>query len=512
MKTFAQLLTEYAERTGVTDAELARHLGVRRQTIFRWKEGLTKRPRDRQDVLRLADKLRLTPAERDELLLAAGFAPETPPLPEEKRHGGDAAPADVAPSSHRPLPWRGLLAAGVALLIGLAALLVWEMRHAEDTPYASSAALGPTAAPGETLILIGQFANYGGEKLGYNVAGRLAEALRAQFDAAGMSDVRVQPIPEVLTDEAMAEKLGRAQNASLVIWGEYDSGRVLAHITPLRPDADSREIRHLLDDAADLNATINTDLPEEVRWLALAALGQTAYMNGDYETAKRAFEQALQQQPRAADALDIVYFYLGLLASRQPDPDLDDVIAYYTQAIDLNPGLVSALNNRSAAYLLRGAAGDVARAIEDLRRVVALLPDDPAGHFNLGLALGRLGPEHLPEAIAELEKAHQLAPDSPGVNNALCWTYALMQQPQKAMPYCDKAVTLDPSGASHDSRGVARAQAGDYAGAIADFQYFLDHFQSPDPSDVALRRAWIKTLEAGRNPFDAETLRRLAGQ
>ena len=515
MKTFAQLLTEYTERTGVTDAELARHLGVRRQTIFRWKEGLTKRPRERQDVLRLADKLRLTPAERDELLLAAGFAPETPV---STRSGGDAAPApgpaEVAPSPAPTLPWRWLLVAGVILTIGLAGLLVWEMQHSEEVRYGSTITLGPTAAPDETLILIGQFANYGGEKLGYNVAGRLAEALQTQFAEAGMNDVRVQILPEIIPDQEQAEKLGRTQGASLVIWGEYDSGRVLAHVTPLGKAANPHEVRHLLNDAAELNATINTDLPEEVQWLALVTLGQTAYMNGQYDEAEAVFRQALQQQPSTADALDIVYFYLALLAYRQPDPALDQAIADYSRAIDLNPGFISALNNRSAAYLRRQEPGDLERAIDDLRRVVAALPDAGSGHYNLGLALSQWGPERLDEALAEFERAYALEPDSPGVNNALCWTYALLQQPQKALPFCDKAVELDPSGNSHDSRGVARAQMGDFAGAIADFQYFLDHYHAVNPEiyerTAPVRRAWIRALQAGENPFDAATLAQLA--
>lgn len=146
--------------------------------------------------------------------------------------------------------------------------------------------------------------------------------------------------------------------------------------------------------------------------------------------------------------------------------------------------------------------------------MVALLPDAAAGHFNLGLALGRLGPAHLQDTIAELEKAHQMAPDFPGVNNALCWRYALMWRPEKAMPFCDRAVELDPSGASHDSRGVARAQLEDIEGATADFQYFLDHYH-PGNSEAAkrlmtTRRAWLRALQAGENPFDAATLADLA--
>jgi transcriptional regulator with XRE-family HTH domain len=77
MRTFSELLREYIGRTGVSDAELARAVGVQRQTVFRWKDGQVARPRSAEDVLHLAAKLRLTPAERDELLMAAGFPPVT---------------------------------------------------------------------------------------------------------------------------------------------------------------------------------------------------------------------------------------------------------------------------------------------------------------------------------------------------------------------------------------------------------------------------------------------------
>ena len=79
MRSFSELLTEYTRRAGISDSELARSIGVRRQTIFRWKEGVVSRPRHRGDVLALAKRLRLTPEERDELLLAAGFRPEAQP-------------------------------------------------------------------------------------------------------------------------------------------------------------------------------------------------------------------------------------------------------------------------------------------------------------------------------------------------------------------------------------------------------------------------------------------------
>ena len=73
MDSFSDLLSMFAERAGISDAELARRLGISRQTIFRWREGETQRPRHRDDVARLADALRLESEERTQLFMAAGF-------------------------------------------------------------------------------------------------------------------------------------------------------------------------------------------------------------------------------------------------------------------------------------------------------------------------------------------------------------------------------------------------------------------------------------------------------
>ena len=91
MRSFSELLSEYVNRIGVADAELARRLGVSRQTVFRWREGQTQRPRHREDVIALATKLRLEANERDQLLMSAGFRPEVvAPV-------GDVGKTDVGP-------------------------------------------------------------------------------------------------------------------------------------------------------------------------------------------------------------------------------------------------------------------------------------------------------------------------------------------------------------------------------------------------------------------------------
>ena len=76
METFSELLTAHMARAGIGDSELARRIPVSRPTLIRWREGVTARPRYREDVSRCAEILRLTPGETDAFLSAAGFAPD----------------------------------------------------------------------------------------------------------------------------------------------------------------------------------------------------------------------------------------------------------------------------------------------------------------------------------------------------------------------------------------------------------------------------------------------------
>ena len=177
MKTFGELLTDYMTRTGTSDSELARTLGVRRQTIFRWKEGLVERPRRREDVLLCANKLRLTPEERDELLLAAGFAPRSANPETISRSAEPVQPTSISVvesqpivsprttqviespqpraidivSTHAPrripkIVWLAVGLISVLLVGGLIAIIISRL---DDHV--------PTATPGEQLVLIAQF-------------------------------------------------------------------------------------------------------------------------------------------------------------------------------------------------------------------------------------------------------------------------------------------------------------------------------------------------------------------
>lgn len=55
-----------------------------------------------------------------------------------------------------------------------------------------------------------------------------------------------------------------------------------------------------------------------------------------------------------------------------------------------------------------------------------------------------------------------------------------------------------------DSRGVARAVAGDLTGAIADFEAYI--VRPVDPAGVPRRQGWIEQLKQGKNPFTRAAL------
>ncbi|NJM07324.1 hypothetical protein HC891_15755 [Candidatus Gracilibacteria bacterium] len=116
----------------------------------------------------------------------------------------------------------------------------------------------------------------------------------------------------------------------------------------------------------------------------------------------------------------------------------------------------------------------------------------------------------------------RLSQDSTLANtlNDVCWFSALHRYSEtsgawtyqdRVLALCDQAVALDPDNADvADSRGLVRALSGDIAGAIADFQNYIDA-NSPDSGLVKLRVAWIAALRQGRFPFTTEYLAEIRG-
>jgi tetratricopeptide (TPR) repeat protein len=92
----------------------------------------------------------------------------------------------------------------------------------------------------------------------------------------------------------------------------------------------------------------------------------------------------------------------------------------------------------------------------------------------------------------------------------LCWSGAVHGEAKTVISACDTAVAVAPGALwTRDGRGVARALTGDTAGAIADFQAFIEGTDSAERKKQ--RQGWIDALKKGENPFTEEELAKLLG-
>lgn len=302
MQAFGELLSDYMRRTGINDSELARTLGISRQTVFRWKQGQVARPRHRDDVLVCARRLRLSAEERDRLLLAAGFAPELAPPAIRKETDSEAAASTLAQLGQggpglpsvggnptRRRRWQVIAAVAVGGLALAAALTAFP-------------AVGPPRYPrarsGETLLLVsapGSTAVPG--KLDPEDA--VIAALQREISGMRLAGVRAARWPAAIADAADAEAARRRAGATVLVWR-------------VGSDPTLHQAMGIGDSGSATSAPLAADQADGGRVAALMALAEALTLRGDPAGARVFLVQALALLP----ADDPVH---GLLLARLED-------------------------------------------------------------------------------------------------------------------------------------------------------------------------------------------------
>ena len=524
MPEFGELLTSHIDRSGFSDSDLARRVGVSRATLIRWKEGLTARPRYREDVLRCAEILRLTPGERDELLIAADFEPEallaevSPPEP-----APIPTPAPPAESASPPVAdrkrwrlWIAVPAAAVAVVAGIAVGLalidlspepehtvaetieppIDVSREPEHTVAATSEPPVdppgkphlPVADTGEALIVIAPFANYTAGQLGFNIRGRLRDSINREVVAAGLEGIRIDDWVETVPGHRAALSAAEQSGAAILIWGEYDSGRVLANLTSTTTESESLgpQVVEIATSPSQLPTAININLTAEVRSVALLTLSQVYLQRGEYEPAKTVLYQALEHPPADSAALANLRYRLAQAYLGGEYADLDEAIWRFTEVLEVQPRSADTYSSRGLAYLERGRPGDEDLAIADLTLASELAPHLATPYFNRAVAyIARDRPGDLDRALADMERAVEAGVEGPGVfvNRAAAYLGRGRDGDlDLAFEDLERAIEIDPYLATAwVNRGNAlfqRGEDGDAEQAMADFTRAIDI--SPD--------------------------------
>lgn len=122
----------------------------------------------------------------------------------------------------------------------------------------------------------------------------------------------------------------------------------------------------------------------------------------DAEGAKKEFQEELKLNPNNAP----VNFMLGEIARQAGQ--WEDAIAHFSRASELDQGFAE-------AYLALGislnSAGRFPDAVAPLLSYVRMVPEDPAGHYQLATAYARSG--HKPEAEREMALQKETAAKAP---------------------------------------------------------------------------------------------------
>lgn len=347
------------------------------------------------------------------------------------------------------------------------------------------------AAKEEILILIATFHHTEGIA-DTDAHNEIRRAIAAAIIGLEVKNLRVEVEPTQLTgeDQAGARKLGQRYGASMVIWGADTGVRVTVNFLNLKePDYEGAAVqineteRSQLANPSAYARFITTDLPGQLTFLALFAVGQSYFTQTDYAAALRLIDRAVAALPAelsppqgAAEA----YFRLGWLYQNQgQDPQ---TLVNYNKAIELDPKNSLAYNNRGLLY---DNQGDYQQALSDYNQAIELEPHNFAAITNRGVIYYRLGDYQ--QAIADSNQALELKPDNATAYYNRGLAYAAQDDYDQAIADYTKALTITPQdGDVYYNRAEAYANQGNYQQAIGDYTKLLE--LEPQAADAANNR------------------------
>jgi len=334
----------------------------------------------------------------------------------------------------------------------------------------------PPERRGESLIVIASF--YYSEELPNTEAHHeIYRAIQEAKEDLGFSNLRVEVEPTRLRADDLdgAQRLGERYRASMVIWGADTGVRVtVIYLNLKHPDFEAAEVqisetrRTQLANPSGYAEFVTQDLPSQLTFLSLFAIGQSYFIEGAYADSLEVIQKAVGSVVPGTEPLEGLadaYFRLGWLHQEPTIGDDEQAIADYDQAIALQPDYAEAYNNRGIAY---GAKGDLAHAIADFDQVIALDRDDAEVYNNRGIAYAAKG--DFARAIADYDQAIALKPDLAEAYNNRGTAYYDKGDLGRAIIDYDRAIALKPDLAeAYSNRGTAYYDKGDLGRAIIDY-------------------------------------------
>ena len=164
------------------------------------------------------------------------------------------------------------------------------------------------------------------------------------------------------------------------------------------------------------------------------------------------------------------------------DKRYDKAIKHYTEAIDLNPKLIQAYNNRGNVYRSKDKFD---AAIQDYNTAIALNPEFAEAYNNRGAAYGKKG--ELDRAIQDYNIAIALNPELADTYSNRGYIHIEMGNLEIAIQDYNRAIELKSNDAeTYNNRGTAYYRKGEFDAAIQDYNTTIA--LNPEFADVYSNR------------------------
>lgn len=197
----------------------------------------------------------------------------------------------------------------------------------------------------------------------------------------------------------------------------------------------------------------------------------------DLKVDKVQAEAIARDETKSVEAFEA--YSRGLVNMRQATRDsIDRAIALFERATELDPKYAIAWASLGGALQLKGMFLSISeflvRAIEVLRRAIAIQPTLAEAHGWLGMSLLNLG--RVEEAITSLREAVALEPDNGQVHQALArGLWMGLGRVEEAIEHLRRAIALNPeAGYSYLQLSYLQALLGDLDGAEASARQAID--------------------------------------
>jgi tetratricopeptide (TPR) repeat protein len=204
-----------------------------------------------------------------------------------------------------------------------------------------------------------------------------------RFSSSGQWERTLETAREWLSVEPENSEAHMAAGQALVYTnGHSEAERHIAHVLAAQPDNDIAH-RHMsaiqfaagLCKAADesVRKAISLDPANAYHWYHLAWM---CYRQGDRASAKKFCSHALELNPRNS-----VFMNLAILCEPKDQSNVEDILAQYQNALELDPTDAFVHNNIGACHL--DITRDYEAAEESFRRALFFNPSHPHARLNL---------------------------------------------------------------------------------------------------------------------------------